>query len=919
MVELPSGTVTFLFTDLAGSTRSWEEHRDEMRSALARHDEILRASVESHRGAIVKSTGDGIHAVFASARDGLRAAVAAQRALTSEPWHDATLIRVRMGLHSGEAEHRDGDYYGTATNRAARLMSAAHGGQVLVSLGTEELLSDELPGDVSLVDLGEHRLRDLTRAEHIYQVVAEGVASTFPPLRTLDAFPENLPLQVSSFVGREADLTALAKAFETGRLVTVIGVGGVGKTRLAIQVAADVITRYPDGAWFCELAAADEPDAMLQVVAAALGVQQRPGVSLDRCIVEALQTRRLLVVLDNCEHLIRDVAALVSGVVRECPTVGVLATSREALGVVGEQVWPLASLDLPPLGDRDAAPTNESVRLFVERATAARPGFALGPGNVDAVVEICRRLDGIPLAIELAAARVAALSPADLRDLLDERFRLLAGTRRSAVERHQTLRATVDWSYSLLEPNERVVFDRLGVFAGGFDHRAAQVVCSGDGIEVWDVLDALTSLVAKSMVNAEETDDGTMRYQLLETLRQYARERLDDAAETDRWRARHAAHYADVAEETLEGMAGPEEFMWRSRLAADLDNIRAALNWSLDRRDTGDIEYGLRIVAAIGKSNDMTLAVTDWIERVVPLVADRPPELRLIVVAAASVALAAVGDLERSYALAQEVLQDQRDVLATQRALHALIMIASQHEDFDLAYRLARQSLQVSEGATLKPYWRATPYSLVATYAAMTGELDAARQSADEGVRMARALDNPSTLATLLYTAGLALWRDEPQRALEYFAESAALARAGVTYVGAGINLAHLARLEDERGELGRALEVLDEGIEHCRRVGPRVDIAAIFAQICRTFARNGWLEPAAVLAGVVSEGAIANLSGPNTPERIARATTPARAQLGDNTYQRLYTRGVAMSYADAIDYARARLNGLADSCRDDS
>jgi tetratricopeptide (TPR) repeat protein len=508
------------------------------------------------------------------------------------------------------------------------------------------------------------------------------------------------------------------------------------------------------------------------------------------------------------------------------------------------------------------------------------------------------------------------LSPADLRDLLDERFRLLAGTRRSAVERHQTLRATVDWSYSLLEPTERVVFDRLGVFAGGFDHRAAQVVCSGDGVEVWDVLDALTGLVAKSMVNAEETGDGTMRYWLLETLRQYARERLDEAGDIDRWRARHAAHYAEVAEETLAGVTGPDEFVWRSRLTADLDNVRAALNWSLDRRDTADIEYGLRIVAAIGKSNDLTLAFADWVERVVPLVAEQPPELRLNVLAATSVALAAVGDLERARALAQEVVQDHRDVLATFRALHALIMIASQQEDFDQAYRLSRQTLQASGDLTLPPYWRSTPHSLVATYAAMAGDLNAARQHADEGVRMARALGNPSSLGTMLYSAGLALWRDEPEHALEYFVESAALVREGVTYLGVGINLAHLARLEDERGELRRALEVLDEGIEHCRRVGPRVDIAAIFAQMCRTFARNDWPEPAAVLAGVVSEGAIANLSGANTPDRIARATAPARAQLGGNTYQQLYTRGIAMSYADAIEYARAQLNELADTTR---
>jgi predicted ATPase/class 3 adenylate cyclase len=918
MPEQPTGTVTFLFTDIEGSTRLWEDHPDEMRDALANHDAILRASVTSSRGAIVKTTGDGVHAVFASAHDGLEAAVGAQRALTAESWPSATPIRVRMGLHSGEAEYRDGDYFGSATNRAARLMSVAHGGQLLVSLGTAELLSDELPGDVRLLDLGEHRLRDLTRAERVFQVVDDGLSGEFPPLRTLDAFPENLPLQVSSFVGRERDQLALSKALDASRLVTVIGVGGVGKTRLAIQVAAEVITRFSDGAWFCELAAADDPDAMLQVVATALGVQTRSGTTLDRCIVESLRARRLLVVLDNCEHLIGEVAELAGAVLGECPTVWMLATSREALGVDGEQVWPLASLGLPRPGDVDGALTNESVRLFAERAVAARPGFVLGANNLETVAEICRRLDGIPLAIELAAARVSALTPGDIRDLLDERFRLLAGTRRSKVERHQTLRATVDWSYSLLHDDERVVFDRLGVFAGSFDARAAQAVCADDDIEEWDVLEALTGLVARSMVGSEETGDETMRYQLLETLRQYARERLDEEGDTDLWRERHAAHYAEIAEEILTNLNGPDEFVWRSRLTANLDNIRAALAWSLDRANPEDTEYGLRIVAAIGQSSNPILAFADWVERAVPLLEGHRPELRNRVLGAVATALVTIGELDRGRALALEAFRASEhlsdDVQA--RARTALIMIATYDGDFDEAYRLARQNRDRADERTVTPFIAVGDDTLLAVYAAMTGDPETAHRHAEQALQKARQVGNPSILATALWVAGLVSQRDDPDQALEYLDESAALLRQGAFHVSMGLVHAHRARLRDERGELNLALDALDEGLDYFRRAGPQLDVVAIFAQMSRTFARNGRPEASATIAGIVSEGAINALAVPGTPERVARASAPARTELGDHVYQQLYAHGAAMTYPEAIDYARTQLEVTATTAR---
>ena len=492
MTDLPSGTVTFLFTDLEGSTRLWEEHPDAMQDALARHDELLRDAIEANGGHVVKFTGDGFHAAFATAHEALRAAVAAQRALTAAEWGTTGPLRVRIGVHTGEAQHRDGDYHGTALNRAARLTAVAHGGQIVVSAVTEGLVSDALPEDVQLHDLGEHRLRDLAQPLRVFEVQHPELPQQFPPLRSLDTYPSNLPVQLSSFIGRDDDLTAVARAFDESRVVTVTGVGGVGKTRLAMHAAAHLLPRYPEGAWFCELAPAIDEESMAQIISAALGAIPRPGLTLAASAVEYLRDRALLLVLDNCEHLLVPASRFAEDVLRSCPGVQVLATSREGLGIEGERVVPLRSLSVP---DEHAAFTDaaasSAVRLFSERAGAVDPQFVLDLRSLPAVAEICRRLDGMPLAIELAAARVATMSATEIARRLDERFRLLTGGRRTAVERHQTLRATIDWSYSLLDAREQLVFDRLAVFAGSFDADAAVAVTSGGGVEEWDVLDAL--------------------------------------------------------------------------------------------------------------------------------------------------------------------------------------------------------------------------------------------------------------------------------------------------------------------------------------------------------------------------------------------------------------------------------------------
>jgi predicted ATPase len=531
---------------------------------------------------VFSTMGDGMAAVFASAREGVRA-VLAQQGLAAVDWGEVTgPLVARMGLWTGEGVLGGENYLNQPLNRCARLMAAGHGGQVLVSAATEVLVREELPDGCALADLGEHRLRDLARPVRIFQLAAPGLRMEFPPLRTLEAFAGNLPVQLSSFVGREDELAGVAAAVARSPLVTVTGPGGVGKTRLALQAAADQLPSFPDGAWLCELAPAGDEQMMAQAVLTALRARPRPGLSAAGSVVEFLRTRTaLLLVLDNCEHLAAAAAALAADVLRGCPGVRILATSRKPLGVGGEQVFGLRPLSLPPPeATLTAAGASDAVSLFAQRAAAARSDFALSPANVAAVGEICRHLDGIPLAIELAAARTAAMRPAEIAGLLDERFRLLTRGRSDAAVRQQTLQATVEWSYALLGQADRHVFNCLGVFPASFDADAAAGIAAADGVERWDILDSLTALVGQSMVVQEEGPDQASRYRLLETMRAYARQHLADG-DLGRLQHRHAEYYAAFAERAGREVVGSAQLQWQPRIRAERDNLQAAVTWAL--------------------------------------------------------------------------------------------------------------------------------------------------------------------------------------------------------------------------------------------------------------------------------------------------------------------------------------------------
>jgi predicted ATPase/class 3 adenylate cyclase len=605
--DAPTGTVAFLFTDIEGSTRLARSLANDYESLLERHRSIVRDSFRRHAGFEVGTEGDSFFVAFSSPLQALRAAEEAQRALTAAEWPRGADLRVRMGLHVGEVKRRGGDYVGLEVHRAARIAAAGHGGQVLLSPAMAVVLGDRLPDALALRDLGEFRLKDFDAPTRLYQLAGPGLRADFPPPRSVGTELTNLPPELTSFVGREAELARVGKLIETHRLVTLIGVGGTGKTRLMRQVAGGLLGKCADGVWLAELAPVTSPELIVREVAGALGVADEPGRPLIETLVDFLRSKSLELLLDNCEHVIGAAADLVVTLLASCPALAVLATSREALGVDGERVFQVPSLTVPgPIGAEDEHEEGrqawsqdlaavDAVRLFVDRASAVQSSFSLSPSNAAAVVEICRRLDGIPLAIELAAARITHLSPDEIAQGLGDRFRLLTGGRRGAVPRQQTLQALIDWSWDLLAEPDRSLLRRLSVFAGGCTLEAATAVTAVDESEVdrGTTLDGLGRLIDRSLVVADQS--GPTRYGMLETIRQYASERLAAAGETQAMRARHLAFFLDLALQAEAALRGPEMVPWLRRLDAEVDNLRAALEWSFE----ADPDAALRLTVAM--------------------------------------------------------------------------------------------------------------------------------------------------------------------------------------------------------------------------------------------------------------------------------------------------------------------------------
>ncbi len=601
-----SGTLTFLFTDIEGSTQRWGTDRDAMADALSRHDALMRAAIAARGGEVFKTVGDAFCAAFSTAPAAVAAAIDAQRALAAEDFSAVAGALVRMALHTGTPQERDGDYFGPAVNRVARLLAIGHGEQVLVSGASAELLAGDMPPQTSLRDLGAHRLKDLTRAERVYQLVAPGLRESFPPLRSPDALPNNLPLQLTSFVGRDDDVREIKTLLHETRLVTLVGSGGAGKTRCAIQSGAEMLDTFADGVWLIELAAISDPSLVALTIADALSVRESHGQSMLNTLLAHLKERSMLLILDNCEHLIDEVRNIAGAILRACPEVRILATSRESLNTAGERVFRLPSLAVPPANEEltaEAARPYGAVALFADRAAASDARFELTDANAALVTEISRRLDGIPLAIELAAARVKVLSPQQLLEKLDERFRVLTGGDRSGLPRHQTMRALIDWSYDLLSEQERVLFRKLAIFAGGFTLETASVVCGGGTLDELAVLELITSLVDKSLVQTEPSGSVT-RNRLLESTRQYAREKLAEHGEDAEVARAHAAAFLALAERLESSYDTTQDNEWFAQVEPEIENLAGRAGVDADGtagRGAGSAA-GLRAHARLGVS-----------------------------------------------------------------------------------------------------------------------------------------------------------------------------------------------------------------------------------------------------------------------------------------------------------------------------
>ena len=607
---LPSGTVTFLFTDVVGSSGLWESVPSVMATVIARHDSILRGAIDAGGGQVFASGGDGVAAVFGRADEAIAAAVAAQLALLAEPWPPEVPLSVRMGVHSGEADERDGDFFGSAVNRAARVMSVAQGGQILVS-ALSAAVAGRMPG-VEFVSVGARRLRGMVEPLELCVVAVDGLVQTPPPVEVVRG---NLPRPVTEFVGDVGGLQQRVSELSSRRLVTLTGPGGVGKTRMAVEIGGLVGDQFPGGVWLVELAAVTDGEVVPAVVLSVLGAQPQAGMSISQSIVEWLNARATLLILDNGEHLLDAIATLVAEIVAGSASTTVVVTSREPLGIAGEVVRPVPSLPVEA----------EAVQLFTERATAVSEGFVVDDSNRADVVEVCARLDGIPLAIELAAARVRTLSPAEILARLDDRFRLLRRSGRGGQERHQTLLATVAWSVQLLDGEAACLFRRLSVFGGSFDLAAVEAVCAFDPIDPLDVLDGMASLVDKSMVIAEPGRSGGTRYRLLETLWQYGEAANDGHPDAVTLRDRHLAHYVAIVESIRAQQQTPNEAVAMARLGDEWDNIRVALDWATTTHDddaTDTIFFDL----ALPTFNTLQWEFAEWAVRVIDHWPERDPE-----------------------------------------------------------------------------------------------------------------------------------------------------------------------------------------------------------------------------------------------------------------------------------------------------
>jgi predicted ATPase/class 3 adenylate cyclase len=914
---LPTGTVTFLFTDIERSSRLWDQHPEAMRDAMAAHDAMLRAAVIENDGWVVKMRGDGLHAVFASAAKAVAAALAGQRALRSATWHEGIgQLRIRMGLHTGSAQLRDGDYFGPAVNRAARLQEAGHGGQVLISRATASLARDQLQDGIDLLDLGPHQLKDVPRPERIFQLVAPNLQDRFPPLRAQSAIRHNLPVLTTSFIGRKRELDRAKSLLSQGRLLTLIGPGGTGKTRLTLKLAHENRHEYAEGVWLVELAPLTDQSMIVPAILKLFSLREQPGRSILSVVVDFLRGKEMLLIMDNCEHLIERCAVLAETFLDAAPSLSILASSRESLGVPGELILRVPSLSLPD--DRQVTVASleqsEASHLLIERARSVRPEFQLTEENAGAVAEICQRLDGIPLAIELAAARLRMFSPHQIATRLSDRFRLLTGGSRTAVPRQQTLQALIDWSYDLLDDNEKMLFRRLSVSAGGWTFDFAEEIGAG-----LDVMESLDQLVNKSMVQVEE-DGPAVRFSFLETIRQYARDQLFAAGDGEEMRDRHFAYFARLASEAELGMGGERTTELVALLGPETDNIRLAIEWGLDRDILATVDLLVGSMSFwVQHTPPSFVEISQWVESasqrlddMAPHAKDDPVWLRAWARArmvAGQVALTA-GEFEKVRTHMSEAIDiarslDEKRTLITALgylAIREAAMRGTPGADDDEAYQAAKECLALAREMGLSFY--------ESSALSMLGGMELARgnsalgekllREAGQGSQFTGAVAQFQSAMMMVYVVG------DPVRALSILREARRQFRQLDHAHFLALSNSEIAHIQRRSGEFSAAKSLYRETITHFQWFGSRAAIAnqlECFAFIAR--AEEKW-ERAARLLGAAE--ALRELIGtemlPREREEYEQEIAALKEQMDGTAFDLVWSQGRALSMDQAVEYA---------------
>ena len=912
---LPSGTITFLFTDIEGSTPAWEQHPGEMHRALEQHNTILRQVTAAHKGRVFKIVGDEFQVAFTDPAHAVEAAIELQRRLLNARWPAGLRpLRVRMGIHTGEAQaDGSGDYVSTHTlNRAARICSAGHGGQILISLVSAELAREDLTEKIWFNDLGEHQLKGLSHPEHLFQVVTYGLPQDFPPLVTLSRPRHNLPIPRTAFIGRQKEISQVQFLVQNSRLVTLTGIGGVGKTRLSLQAAHALIQDFTSGVWWVELAPVSDPERIVDTIAGVLSVREQPDRPMIETLEAALCEHKQLLVLDNCEHIIEACAHLVDHLLRNCQDLHILTSSREPLHVEGEVSLRVPTLSLPEMDCSDVEDLldSEAAQLFLERARAALPVFELTELNCQAVMQVCQRLDGIPLAIELAAARVPVMQVSQIAARLDQSFRLLTSGSRTVMPRHQTLQATIDWSYQLLSKKEQVLFERLSIFGGSWTLQAVEAICTDQYIEEYLILDLLMNLTDKSLVILDRKPGIESRYRFLETIRKYARQKLESSGQVAEFRKRHLDYFLTYAEENVPGLTGEDRLEALKQMELETDNFRTAMSWSLT--DPEAAEESIRLVVGLGEYWLLRGNLHEGRQWLLEVLANEQtcacPEERAKALHIAARMAYRQSDYNASKAGWEECLHISRQLGETGKqyvhlALTGLGMTATELGDYQTAPQLFAEALEITRQLGDERSQADVLRNL--GWAAMRpGDYQLARDNLEEALSLFRKLNHEVGLASTLSGLGeMALRQGNLKQARSLVEESLALRRELKDKWGIGASLGTLGWAALAAEDYSNAQRILGESLSVRQELGDKGGIAWCLEKLALAAQQQRHTRRAARLYGAASalRLSIDSVIDPVDQPEYERQITALQSAMGEEDYQVFWAQGQVLSLEEAI------------------